>query len=298
MLTRSDEGHGEYLSDMVLHGLRFSEHEIIDYPRTWYMYYNDLNKEGYNPVGKVSGNGFTIFGTLPDDSSIDRTDIREKIIYKYFDYIILQRCDYNFDLEELVFRIYPKNKIILLDGHDTDQLFSHRVGKGIYFKRELIHPVQNVYPISFAFPKEKIYLYPSDKTKSISSIIPGETTLGTYRYATEESYYKEYSQSRFAITMKKSGWDCMRHYEIIANRCLPIFQSIEFCPSETMKSLGKDYFIMINKTLEEKGIEFFLNDGNEIYYEMNEKVFNHFVNNCTTEKLVEYLISTIGTVNQ
>lgn len=298
MLTRSHEGHGEYLSDMILHGLRFSEHEIIDYPRTWYMYHADLNKEGFDPVGNVSGNGFTIFGTLPDDSLVDRTDIDNKIRSKYFDYVILQRCDYNYDLENLVFDHYPSNKIILLDGHDIDQLFSHRIGKGIYFKRELVSPIENIYPISFAFPKEKINLYPSDKTKLVSSIIPGETTLGTYKYLTEESYYKEYSQSCFAVTMKKSGWDCMRHYEIIGNRCLPIFQNIEFCPPETMKTLPKDLFVTVNKIIQEKGLEFFIEGDASPYYEINERVFRHFVNNCTTEKLVEYVISVINGVNR
>lgn len=293
MLTRSDEGHGEYLSDMILHGLRFSEHEVIDYPRTWYMYHDDLTKDGYDPVGKVSGNGFTIFGTLPDDSNIDRTDISNKIISKYFDYVIFQRCDYNYDLEGLVFEHYPPNKIILLDGHDINHLFANRVGKGIYFKRELDAPISNVYPISFAFPKEKINMYLSDKTKLVSDIIPGQTTLGTYKFTTEESYYREYATSCFAVTMKKSGWDCMRHYEIIANMCLPIFQNIESCPAETMKTLPKHLFIEINKIIDQKGAESFISGNGSAYYEMNSKVFTHFVNNCTTEKLAQYMMQTV-----
>lgn len=295
MLTKSDQHHGEYLSDMVLHGFRFSEHEIIDYPRSWYMYYDDLNIEGYDPVGKVSGNGFSIFGTLPNDKHIDRTDIKNKIINRYFDYIIFQRCDFSYELEEIVFQEYPSNKIILLDGHDVDYLFSERIGKGIYFKREFTQYSSKVYPISFAFPKEKINLYDIEKNQIFSSIIPGETTLGTYKFISEKEYYEEYSKSYFALTMKKSGWDCMRHYEIIANKCLPIFQNIEMCPEETMKTLPKKIFLKINNIINEKGMEWF--SMNEIYSELNEKIYEHFINNCTTEKLYRYITSIICNIN-
>jgi hypothetical protein len=46
-------------------------------------------------------------------------------------------------------------------------------------------------------------------------------------YNTEEEYYNEYKKSYFAITTKKCGWDCMRHYEILANGCIPYFLNIE-----------------------------------------------------------------------
>lgn len=292
LLTKPD--HGEYLSDMVLHAFRFSEHEIVDYPRSWYMYEEELNKDGFNPVGKVSGNGFSIFGTLPKDDNVNRTDIERKIINSYFDYIIFQRCDFNYDLEELVFQYYSNDRIIFLDGHDVDYLFFNRVGRGIYFKREFTSYSNKVYPISFAFPKEKINLYPEVKIKIFSSIIPGETTLGTYKFLDEESYYKEYSQSYFALTMKKSGWDCMRHYEIISNKCIPIFKNIEHCPTETMKTLPKEMFLKVNSIINDKGMEWF--SDNELYEEMNEQIFNHFVDNCTTEKLSNYILNIIGEI--
>ena len=289
MLTKPE--HGEYLSDMVLHAFRFSEHEIIDYPRSWYMYYEDLNKDEFDPVGKVSGNGFSIFGTLPKDDLIDRTDIKQKIINHYFDYIIFQRCDFDYELESVALNHYMNNEIIFLDGHDVDYLFSNRIGKGIYFKREFTSYSDKVYPISFAFPKEKINLYPELKNKIYSSINPGETTFGTYKFLDEESYYKEYSQSYFALTMKKSGWDCMRHYEIISNKCIPIFQNIENCPAETLKTLPKELFSKVNYIINQNGMEWF--SGNEIYEELNNQIFNHFIDNCTTEKLFNYILNVI-----
>ena len=40
----------------------------------------------------------------------------------------------------------------------------------------------------------------------------------------EESEYKRaYSESYFGSTKKKAGWDCMRHYEIVASGAVPFF---------------------------------------------------------------------------
>ena len=46
--------------------------------------------------------------------------------------------------------------------------------------------------------------------------------------------------SRFAITMRKAGWDCMRHYEIMANGCIPLFLNFENRPSQTLTNLDPD----------------------------------------------------------
>ena len=49
-----------------------------------------------------------------------------------------------------------------------------------------------------------------NKTRDFAVIIPG--IKSTYRYTMEEAYYDGYAEAYFGITMKKSGWDCMRHY--------------------------------------------------------------------------------------
>ena len=50
----------------------------------------------------------------------------------------------------------------------------------------------------------------------------------------------------FALTTKKCGWDCMRHYEILANGCIPYFPDIENCPSNTMALLPKELLLKAN----------------------------------------------------
>lgn len=101
-----------------------------------------------------------------------------------------------------------------------------------------------IHPISFCFPEEKVIDRIPKKTKVLSSLIPGN--MSTYIYNNETDYYNEYRQSLFAMTTKKAGWDCMRHYEIMANGCIPYFPNIEDCPKNTMALLPKDLLIQGN----------------------------------------------------
>jgi hypothetical protein len=62
-----------------------------------------------------------------------------------------------------------------------------------------------------------------------------------YRFGpTEEaSYRKMYQESRFALTCKKGGWDALRHYEILANGCIPVFTDLSKCPEDTLTMFPK-----------------------------------------------------------
>lgn len=83
------------------------------------------------------------------------------------------------------------------------------------------------YPITFSIPESKIINKENclKKTRFIAPLIPGDNT--TYIYNTEKDYYESYQSSYYAITTKKGGWDCLRHYEILANNCIPYFVDIE-----------------------------------------------------------------------
>ncbi len=106
----------------------------------------------------------------------------------------------------------------------------------------------SVFPITFSIPDEKIIQSIPKKTKLLSSLIPGD--LKTYIYHTEKDYYGEYQKSCFAMTTKKAGWDCMRHYEIIANGCLPYFPDIDKCPLFTMFMIPKSLLYRSNRLYE------------------------------------------------
>jgi hypothetical protein len=91
---------------------------------------------------------------------------------------------------------------------------------------------EHLYPITFSIPACKIVKHVPNKTKIIAQIVPGDTS--TYGFSTEESYYKDYQDSVFGLTRCKGGWDCMRHYEILANGCIPKFEGLNDLPRTTM----------------------------------------------------------------
>jgi len=106
-----------------------------------------------------------------------------------------------------------------------------------------------IYPISFSIPSEKIVTNIPEKTKLLATIIPGKPE--TYIYGNSEiDYYMDYRRSIFGMTTKKAGWDCMRHYEIMANGCIPYFPDIMNCPIETMTTFPKDLIMEGNRLYE------------------------------------------------
>jgi hypothetical protein len=84
------------------------------------------------------------------------------------------------------------------------------------------------------------FILPLEKKKYvISPLIPGDKSNYLFGAGEEAKYYDMYRQSMFAITQKKGGWDCLRHYEIISAGCIPIFEDLEKCPEDTLISFPK-----------------------------------------------------------
>ena len=226
----------DFMSDLLLHGLRqLYGSDVIDYPGCWYMYSDEISKREFD-INKIWGKGFTVNGTLKNYNSIDRTDIKKKIQNKYFDLVIygsIRRS--NLFLDEV---IKHNNRVIFIDGEDDNNIDKRYLKSGLYFKRELLENNPHVIPISFAIPKEKILNNINENPKDLlAPLIPGRLT--TYIYDNEKTYYNMYSNSIFAITNKKLGWDCLRHYEILMNGCIPLFLNIENCPKLILTSLPK-----------------------------------------------------------
>jgi hypothetical protein len=81
---------------------------------------------------------------------------------------------------------------------------------------------------------------PIEKKKYVvSPLIPGDKSNYLFGAGEEAKYYDMYRQSMFAITQKKGGWDCLRHYEILAAGCIPIFEDLDKCPDDTLDSFPK-----------------------------------------------------------
>lgn len=94
-----------------------------------------------------------------------------------------------------------------------------------------------IYPIGFSIPECKIVSKVPAKEFVYATVVPGKPE--TYVFNNESDYYKDYQRSVFGHTKCKAGWDCLRHYEILANGCIPWFQDLDKCPSTIMTKFPK-----------------------------------------------------------
>ena len=284
----------DYLNDNIFHGGRslFGE-SFIDSNEAWYMY-DDLST---NDKSSLYGMGFTIAGKLPK-LNINREFIEDKIRSKFYNLIIYGSVHRNLDYIDLVKSIYSKNKVVFLDGEDETKILTELLEYGVYFKRELSDEYINlVYPISFSIPKNLINIQPvENKIKIISNSSSYETG---YLYSDEETYYKNYTNSYFGLTKKKAGWDCLRHYEILMNGCLPLFSNLHNLPKNIMihwdkellkESLDLFWDFRIHKK------DFDLNAKNisdSVYNELRNKLVDNLKTNLTTENMFNYILSKL-----
>ena len=129
-----------------------------------------------------------------------------------------------------------------------------------------------------------------NKQNWLSALDPNNRS--TYIYNTEDAYYEQYNNSYFAYTCKKGGWDCMRHYEIIAAGCLPVFKDFDMCPKYVLTTwptlLQYDanifyYTVMCNnQVIEEDKYDLLLN-----------KFYDYAFEYLKTTDIVKYIFSKI-----
>lgn len=236
----------DYLEVTILNGLRTLINEnCIDIPRKKIMYHDwsEINKN------KLHGQGFTM-QTLPI------ADIKNRSI-ENFDFIVYGISkhpeDFSFEQKELNNRIH-RSKIWHLDGHDlyggpntSLRTILHNgenvigIQKTPCFKRELIEETENAYPTGFGIPNHHIKeINLSRKKQLFQKTAPHDSLFKPIRdlgggfshhiFNNEQDYYNDLQDSWFGLTCKKGGWDCLRHYEIMASGTLLLFKDYEKKP--------------------------------------------------------------------
>jgi hypothetical protein len=163
----------------------------------------------------------------------------------------------------------------------------------LLFMVENIVALNGPFPIQFCVPECKIVKEIPVKDRDFAYIIPGK--LDTYIYTKEEDYYKDYQRSYFAITCKKGGWDCLRHYEILANGCIPYFLNLNDCPQNTMYFLPKD---LIKEAMSLEGVSYLGIDHSRFdknkYYSILNKLLDYTRKYLTTKSIAQYFLDTIN----
>lgn len=97
---------------------------------------------------------------------------------------------------------------------------------------------QTFHNIVFGIPEQEIVDCVPQKAFNFAHVIPGQ--LETYVFGSDEYEYKRnYRESYYGYTRKKSGWDCMRHYEILASGAMPYFTDLHIAPHTVMSLLPR-----------------------------------------------------------
>lgn len=268
----------DYQNDLVFYGLRelFGD-DVVDSTQIVSLYKEYENKIDQRHLW----GGMTVFWLI-GENNIDRSNIEEKIKNKYYDIVIygsIKRCKQYYDL---VSNIYSPNEIILIDGNDEPDL-DPLYEKHLYFKRELTINHPNLLPITFGIPTCKLSIPNKNKTQEYATCIPGQPE--TYIFKDEKSYYEDYQKSYYGVTMKKAGWDAMRHYEILGNYCFPYFLELEDCPENTLSNLPKKLLI--------EGRDLAYNFDEQRYFVILDKLFEYTKQHLTTKAIAQYIINEI-----
>lgn len=208
----------DYLADSLLIGFReLYGTDCVDYPRKPMMY-------GEFPT--VYGRGFTIWSRPIQDIRRNEENFTDIDLVIYSNYRRQKPVDW---------RVLVRNKnqaprIVYVDGNDDGEVES---GVRPFFKRELLQPCEGVFPIGFGIPGWLVRpLAPDLKSQLHQTHIqdPDFTSETAYKFTEEKEYYDDLARSFFGITMRKGGWDCMRHYEIMAAGTVVMFKNFDAKP--------------------------------------------------------------------
>lgn len=271
----------DYQCDTILTGLKLLfGSDVVDANKAFHLY--DTYPE--NKLSKLYGKGFTLSKVI-EDLPVDRDDIDRKIATNYFDLVIYGSIWRYSKKLELVIKHYSREKIIVIDGEEPPNPVLHPSHLyTTYFKRELYNSYEGVNTIQFSLPDCKFNTIDVVKKKKVASITPLDKS--TYIYTNEKDYYNDYAESLFAITCRKGGWDCMRHYEILGNKCIPLFLNLKGCPEQTLTVFPKIKLQEIYKTIEITNNTLKLHNPIDYYLEEIANLVTFTKNNLTCSQYV------------
>jgi hypothetical protein len=134
------------------------------------------------------------------------------------------------------------------------------------------------------------------KTKDFSELIPGQLQTYKFGFENELDYRRLYSTAYFAITTRKGGWDCNRHYEIISSGAMPFFDNLDGVGNHTLSMLPKSLLYAAQAILgvnrQNLSINHKLFDLSH-YNLLLHRLLYYAKHRLTTVKIVEYILKII-----
>jgi hypothetical protein len=245
--------HTDGLEMTITYGLRaILGTNFIEHPRKNILYHDFST----TPRHSLKGAGFTYLrDKLQDIPSIYRESLRNQS----FDAVIIGTGpNYGESIDNYNLKDYKTRSIWHLDGHD---LFGNAPRKIIWrgmsvigtqysncFKRELVEDgleQSNVYPTGFGVPgsvilpinleaKDQLFQQTAPAYSLFKSASECSAELGGssthHIFCDEDAYYHDMARSWFGLSCIKGGWDCLRHYEIIAAGTVLLFRDFALKP--------------------------------------------------------------------
>lgn len=151
-----------------------------------------------------------------------------------------------------------------------------------------------IYPLSFCIPDECVVASIPEKTSLLASLIPGDTSTYIFTKEKEKEYNEMYRRARFAMTRMKGGWDCLRHYEILMNGCIPLFEDLDMCPKHTLttypKELNREAYALYSTWQENE-------EYIQKYTELCSRYLEHTRRHCTTSATAQYFLDRMKPKN-
>lgn len=202
---------------------------------------------------------------------------------------------------------YPGQTLCAIDSVGDVMVDVCRMAQAEVMSLRYVGDVEKcIYPLSYSLPDEMVVL-DSDicKTRIWAEINPMDRSTYRFRCGQEAEYHQQYRDAMFAYTLKKGGWDCLRHYEIMVNGCIPVFVDLDHCPRDTLTSFPKDLVREANRVFSSSELEACMNDvvngidavelvDRSVYLEYRKRMLDHVRNHCTVLANARYVLRTLS----
>lgn len=261
-------GHEDYLADSLLHGLKsLFGAAVVDYPKVEFLY-DTFPAERRDALYGHGFGLYTLLPDVPVDRHrpLQRALAGEFDLIVFAD--ISNNFGRFVELAPIV-RDTPMAVLDGADTpepypyaprwwrHPSWWTLPRAHRRAEYFKRELtprtgwfrsflllpprlaarLPSVASMRETAFSYPAEKVLADPPAAKERLlaSHVVDPEVAarlgVGTaYAFRDEAAYHADLRSSRFGITVKRAGWDCLRHYEQAANGCVPCFRDLDAKP--------------------------------------------------------------------
>jgi hypothetical protein len=296
LATRKPDKQGDYMELTLIHGFReLMGNDFVEYPKKKILY-GDFSE---TPKNTLHGMGFSLCSTPITDIIYDRNNIKMKDFdvvihgsgFIYGDFWQVEHPNQFWTDGNDLYGDAPRK----INFNNENVIGTQYLSK--CFKRELVEYIPSVWPTGFGIPRDKITNNTMEKKLLFQSTAPSDACFqenSAYIFDNEKDYYTNMQQSWFGLTCKKGGWDCLRHYEILASGALLLFRDYDKKPSQCspidLPTLAYSSQEQLNNIMNILLVD---NKPTPHYIELHKQQHKWLLDNGTTYARAAHMLQTI-----